>query len=69
VLEAPAKALKKRSCLPRADYLELSRFGMFKSVDRQEILAAIDTEIARPCLGHADKDLAGLPLGYSPTVK
>jgi hypothetical protein len=27
--------------------LELSRFGMFMSVDRQEILAAIDTEIAR----------------------
>ena len=35
------------SCLPRADYLELSRFGMFMSVDRQEILAAIDAEIAR----------------------
>ena len=29
------------------DYLELSRFGIFMSVDRQEILAAIDTEIAR----------------------
>src|ERR1700757_5242786 len=35
------------SRLSRADYLEQSRFGMFMSVDRQEILAAIDTEIAR----------------------
>jgi hypothetical protein len=35
------------SCLPPADYLELSGFGMFMSVDRQEFLAAIDKEIAR----------------------
>ena len=34
-------------CVPRADYLEVPRFGMFMSVDRQEILAAIDAEIAR----------------------
>jgi hypothetical protein len=39
------------SCLPRVDYREVPRFGMFMSVDRQEILVVIDTEIAR--LRHA----------------
>ena len=46
-IDASQRILDVASRLPPADYLELSRFGMFMSVDRQEILAAIDTEIAR----------------------
>ena len=61
------------SCLPRADYLEPSRFGMFMSVYRQEILATIYTEIARlrrarfliarsVVPGHSDKRPSRRPL-------